>query len=103
MLTLTSTLKETPIKELLKAFNTNKGYLYFDISVFNVGAAISIKCTDIYCPPNPNTWNGYDFMLENDYTTNQYIAQTISEMDVNSDKLSPYYKTILNKAIAECE
>lgn len=78
-MTLTSTLKETPIKELLRAVNSQKEYLFFDISMFNVGASISIKCTDIYKDINPNTWNGYDFLIVNDFDTKYYIAESLKD------------------------
>ena len=76
-MTFTSTLKKTPVKELLRALNSEKEYLFFDISVFNVGASINIKCTDTYKEINRNTWNGYDFLFENDSTTKFYIVQTL--------------------------
>jgi hypothetical protein len=76
-MTLTNTLKETPTKELLRALNSDKAYLFFDISVFNVGASIFIKCTDTYKEINSNTWNGYDFLIENDSTTKFYICETL--------------------------
>jgi len=78
-MTLTSILSETPINQLKRALKSNKSYLFFDISVFNVGACINIKCTDTYKEINRNTWNGYDFIIENDSTTKYYIEQTLKE------------------------
>ena len=78
-MTLTSVLSETNTKDLLRAINSNKEYLFFDISVFNAGAVINIKCTDIYKEINPNTWNGYDFIIENDETTKYYIAKELEQ------------------------
>lgn len=78
-MTVTNVLQEAPVKELLRAVNSEKEYLYFDISVFNVGAAIWIKCTDQYKEINRNTWNGYDFIIENDSTTKYYIAEVLEE------------------------
>jgi hypothetical protein len=76
-MTLTSTLSETTTKELKRALNSPKAYLYFDISVFNVGAAISIKCTDNFKQPRYRTWNGYDFIIENDETTKFYLTEEL--------------------------
>ena len=74
---LYQTIKETPTKELKRAFNSNKNYLQFNVSVFNVGAAIHIKCTDIYKEINYNTWNGYDSIHENDYLIKELIEQEL--------------------------
>jgi hypothetical protein len=69
-MTLTSVLQATPTTELRRALNSQKEYLYFDISVF-------IKCTNTYKEPSPTTWNGYDFIIENDDTTNFYINEEL--------------------------
>ena len=79
-MTLTHALKETPVKELLRALNSQKNYLFFDISVFNVGASIFVKCTDTYKEINRNTWNGYNFLIENDSTTKFYISKTLQNL-----------------------
>jgi hypothetical protein len=76
-MTLTHVLSETPTKELKRAFKSQKEYLYFDISAFNVGMSINIICTNTFKTPNPNTWNGYDFLIENDTTTNFYVKQEL--------------------------
>ena len=76
-MSLTSTLSETTTEELRRALNSPKEYLYFDISVFNVGACIRIKCTNKFCPPSYRTWNGYDFLVENDDTTKFYITKEL--------------------------
>jgi len=96
MQTLISTYGATPIKELLRAFNSNKEYLNFKVSIFNVGAAISINCTDNYCTPYDN---GYDFIIENGFDANEDIAKAIVNLDVNTDELSKHYKSIYKKAI----
>ncbi len=76
-LTIKQVLKEASVKELLRAFNSNKEYFYFDISVFNVGAMVSIKCTDTYKEINQNTWNGYDFIVENNFEIEELIIETL--------------------------
>jgi len=78
-MTLTNALSETPTKELLRALNSEKECLYFEISVFNAGAAISIVCTNIYRQINRNTWNGYDFLILNSFDTKYYIAETLKD------------------------
>lgn len=78
-MTLIGTLKATDTAQLLKAVNSQKSYLFFDISVFNTGASIHIKCTDTYKEINRNTWNGYNFIIENDYTTEYYILNVLKE------------------------
>ena len=78
-MTLTTILSEAPIKDLLRALNSNKGYLFFDVSIFNVGAQIGITCTDNYKEINYNTWNGYDSIHENDYFISELIVESLKE------------------------
>jgi len=78
-MTLLTTLKEAPTKELLRAYNSEKEYLYFDISVFNVGASISIICTDTFKQINYGSWNGYDCIHENDYLMNDFILEVFKD------------------------
>jgi hypothetical protein len=89
-MTLTSTLAATPTKELLRAYNSEKAYLYFKISVFNVGASINIICSDQAKEISDRTWNGYDFMIENDDTTKYYILKTFEKrlIDPEDHKLT---------------
>ena len=78
-MSLISTLQETPTKELIRALNSDKGYLYFNISVFNVGAKIEIKCTNTFKQDNPKSWNGCNFIVENCRTTKYYIHSVLKE------------------------
>lgn len=80
MTSLINTLESSSISELLRAYNSDKNYLYFDVSVFNVGTSINIKCTDNFKEPNYRTWNGYDFIIENDNTTKFYIQSTLKTL-----------------------
>ena len=57
-------LNELSEKQIKRIKNTSKEFIFFDVSVFNVGAVVRIKCTNNYKPINKNTWNGYDFWLE---------------------------------------
>lgn len=75
---LTDIIKETQTHELLRASKSNKEYFYFDISVFNVGVNVSIKCTNNYKEPNYNTWNGYDFIIENSFDTLELIENELN-------------------------
>lgn len=79
-MTFLAVLKETNIKDLFRALNSEKSYLSFKISVFNVGANIKVICTDTYKEINRNNWNGYDFRFENDKTTKYYIISTLEEI-----------------------
>ena len=78
-MTLLTTLKEAPTKELLRAYNSDKDYLYFDISVFNVGASINIICTNTFKQINYGSWNGYDCIHENDYLIKEFIFETLKD------------------------
>jgi hypothetical protein len=72
-------IQATQTPELLRAYKSNKEYFYFDISVFNVGVNICIKCTNKYKEPKPHMWNGYDFIIENDYFINELIENEINK------------------------
>jgi len=76
-MTLTSVLQQTSTKDLLRAVNSNKQFIYFDVSVFNVGACVRVRCSNTYKQTNMNTWNGYDTMVENDYATEFYIMEEL--------------------------
>ena len=78
-------IKETPTPELLRASKSNKEYFYFNISVFNVGVNISIKCTNNYKEPNYNTWNGYDFIIENSFDTLELIENELNNRRTKID------------------
>ena len=100
-MTLTNVLQSTDINDLLRAFNSDKAYLFFCISVFNAGVVVRIKCTDVFRQPHPNHWNGYDFIIENDVNTKYYIRQTLKELyhdytinktDRQLKRLKPYLR-----------
>lgn len=93
---LADTLHYTNINDLLRAFNSPKEYLYFDISVFNVGVSIQIKCTDTFKNINPNTWNGYDFIIENDGYSNTCIYDALKSIlnDMTINKTDRQLKRI---------
>ena len=97
-MTLTNTLQSTDINDLLRAYNSDKAYLFFSISVFNAGVVVRIKCTDAFKQPHPNHWNGYDFIIENDRTTKYYIKQTLKELleDFTITKTDRQIKRIKN-------
>lgn len=82
-MTLTNVLNELTVKELEKLLNSNKEYIFFNISVFNVGVVVTPKCTNVYKEINYNIWNGYDFLIENDSNTNYYIQQVLNEKLIN--------------------
>jgi hypothetical protein len=75
-------LRECSDKDLKRAYKSNKGYLFFDISIFNAGASIHIKCTDIFKEPNYNYWNGYDCIHENDFLMNEFISEVMQERGI---------------------
>jgi hypothetical protein len=91
MASLRNTLENTETAQLLRAYYSTKAYLIFDISVFNAGISIFIKCTDIFKFMNNNTWNGNDFIIENDNTIKYYIVMTLKQR-INIDlgyKITP--------------
>ena len=78
-------IKETQTPQLLRASKSNKEYFYFNISVFNVGVNISIKCTNNYKEPNYNKWNGYDFIIENNFDTLELIENELNNRRTKID------------------
>ena len=65
-MTLTNIISNLETKQLLRLYKSQKYYFYFDISVFNTGANINVICTNRYKEINYRTWNGYNFISEND-------------------------------------
>jgi hypothetical protein len=82
---LNDIIQATQTPELLRAYKSNKEYFYFNISVFNVGVNICIKCTNKYKEPSPHTWNGYDFIIENDYFINELIEKELNNRRTKID------------------
>ncbi len=93
---LIDTLHYTNLSDLFRAFNSNKEYFYFDISVYNVGANIQIKCTNTFKNINPNTWNGYNFLIENDGYINCLIYEALKNIlnDISINKTDKQIKRI---------
>lgn len=83
-MTLTSILSETSYSDLRVALKSNKEYLLFKISVFNVGIYVNIKRTNNFTQFGRN-WNGYDFILENDDTMKFYIKQELQNRKENEN------------------
>ena len=101
MASLINTLENTDLNDLLRAYKSEKEYLYFNVSVFNVGTSIFIKCTNNFKEINHNKWNGYDFIIENDSTTKYYIQEvlktilndfTIVKTDLQTKKIKKIIK-----------
>jgi hypothetical protein len=101
--TVEDRLKDLKIDELLKIYNSNKEYIYFDISVFNAGARIKIILTNDYIKYSKYlegyNWNGYDYILENNsdlfYTVEELLCKKFLSDDLN--KLSKYKLNQLKK------
>lgn len=74
MITLEDRLVDVSTGDLLRAFNSNKEYLSFEFSVFNVGTVAKVKCTDRYKEPY---CNGYDFIIENKSIVTHYTLKEI--------------------------
>lgn len=81
-MTLINIISETPTKELKRAFNSDKGYIKINVSVFNAGAAIHFNLTDNFKQINPNTWNGYDSIHENDNLMQEIIKNELEKRGV---------------------
>ena len=78
-MTLTNIISNLETKQLLKLYNSQKYYFYFDISVFNSGAVINPICTNTFKQINYRTWNGYNFISENDDLIHYIIESELLE------------------------
>lgn len=75
-------LKLVTIKDLKSAIKSDKEYIYFDVSVFNVGASVSIVCTNKTNHFNDNNWNGYDMIIENDQDLKDYMSSIVTKLEI---------------------
>ena len=101
--TVEDRLKDLEISELLKIYNSNKEYIFFDISVFNVGARINIILTNDYDKYSKYlegyNFNGYDFILTNDWDLHYTVEAILCKKFLSEDlgKLSKYKINQLKK------
>ena len=91
-MTLTSIISGTDTKQLKRAYSSNKSYLFFDISVFNTGANINIICTNKFKQINYKTWNGYNFISENDNLVHYLIE---SELIARNELKNHYFRFVV--------
>jgi hypothetical protein len=75
-MTITNALQMLTSKELVRLQNSTKEFFQFEFNVFNAGVMYKFKCTNMPKMFGRN-WNGYDFSVVNDATTQYYIAETI--------------------------
>lgn len=101
--TVENRLKDLKIDELLKIYNSNKEYIFFDISVFNIGARINIILTNNYNKYSKYlegyNFNGYDFILSNDFDLFYMVEEILCKKFLSEDlsKLSAYKLSQLKK------
>ncbi len=62
---LTNIIDEINTRDMMRIIQSDKEYVYFDISVCNAGAVIRVHCTN--SNKIPCAYNGYDFIIDNDY------------------------------------
>lgn len=72
-------IKECDKRDLQKALNSNKEYIYFEFSIFNVGVMTKVICSNNYKDIYKENWNGYDLMLINDDDFKELLEQIILE------------------------
>ena len=100
--TLEDRLEDLQISDLLRIYNSNKNYIFLDVSVCNAGAVIKVILTNNYEKYSNyivNNWNGYDYILENEselfYTIEHILCKKFLSEDLS--KLSKYKITQLKK------
>jgi hypothetical protein len=72
-------LKSANSNDLIRAYFSDKNYIFFDISVFNVGVNCNVICTNDSQKINFDTFNGYDCVIDNDYYFKAIILDEIKE------------------------
>ena len=101
--TVKDRLNDLKISELLKIYNSNKEYVFFDISVFNIGAVVRIILTNNYDKYSKYlegyNFNGYDFILSNDFDLFYTVESILCKKFLSDDlsKLSNYKLNQLKK------
>ena len=60
-------LAEITLKDLLRAFNSQKEYIKITVHICNAGSCIAVKCTNKWEPELKGAWNGYDQFIDNDW------------------------------------
>jgi len=73
-------LSEAKVSDLIRAYFSDKNYIFVDASIFNVGAVVSLICTDKYKDINYGSWNGYDSINENDEGLKTLIAEALKHI-----------------------
>ena len=98
-MTFRTLLLNSDPKDLVRVYNSNKAYLFIDVSVFNSGQIIKLICTDTPRTINYGNWNGYDQLHENDYLVKHFITEVLRDIikeDVSRFKKESTYKKAFN-------
>lgn len=85
-----SVLRSTGTNLLIRTINSEKCYVYFDVSVFNVGTVVSVKLSDNYRELHQDS---DEFVFENCDTTKYYIIKELMERE----SFTKREKTIFNR------
>ena len=98
--TLNDRLENLTVVNLLKIYNSNKEFIFFDINVFNVGVVTRIILTndyDKYSNYIVNNWNGYDTILENNSELFYTVEEILCSRFLAGDTLGELSKFKLNQ------
>ena len=98
--TLDDRLEGLTVGNLLKIYNSNKEFIFFDINVFNVGAVTRIILTNDYNKYSNyivNNWNGYDTILENNSELFYTVEKILCSRFLAGDTLGVLSKFKLNQ------
>ena len=79
-------IRQCNSRDLKRAYNSQKQFLYFNFDIFNTGVRAYIICTNRLPQINPDLHNGYDFFLHNDYDTMVIIGDILLEKNVEIKK-----------------
>lgn len=63
-------LSNTTEKDKKRILSTNKEFIVCDVSVFNAGSVIVVKCTDDYNRYQNISNDGYSFIMESEVIKN---------------------------------
>jgi len=71
-------LTELSVNDLKRMQNSPKGWFLFNVSVFNAGTVVAVKCTDTF-KNFGNNWNGYDIIVSNDDEVQRFVKSELSK------------------------
>lgn len=81
---LSEYFENTNDRDLKRATNSDKEYLYIQVSVFNAEISVNLTCSKHFQHFTENNWNGYDLVVENTEDVKQAIEAVIKNRKIKA-------------------